>query len=170
MVNEHDEAASLSKFPAALVYLVNAQVFLIRKHDRSVSTHWHLDQRKTEIQVADICVKYLLMNDLVRNCEESVQSLLDYSAKNWADHFREVVSPEDEMVNRAWKLYDVKTEQFRLWFPKFWTVAMPYRPDPKMKALHLAAFNGHPEILCRVDVNKTGAIDQVDGSGTTALQ
>lgn len=42
--------------------------------------------------------------------------------------------------------------------------------DPKMKALHLAAFNDHPHILCRVDANETDAIDPVDGSGTTALQ
>jgi ankyrin repeat protein len=73
-------------------------------------------------------------------------------------------------VDWVWKLYDVMTKLFGLWFPKFWTVAMPYYPDPKMKALHLAAFNGHPEILCRVDVNKTGAIDLVDGSGATALR
>ncbi|KAE8553411.1 hypothetical protein EYB25_004793 [Talaromyces marneffei] len=154
------------------IYLIHqtAREFLIRKHDGSSNMHWHLDQRKTEVQMTEICVKYLLMDDLVSNDGESVGSLLDYSAENWADHFRDVGSPEDEVVNLVWKLYDVSTERFRLWFPKFWTVAMPYHRDPKMKSLHLAAFNGHPEILCRVDVNKTGAIDQVDGSGMTSLQ
>lgn len=72
-----------------------------------------------------------------------------------------MVFPEDEMVNRAWKLYDVKTERFRLWSSKFWAIAMPYRANSKMQALHLATFNGHPSILCRIDVNKTGAIDLV---------
>ncbi|EED22542.1 Pfs, NACHT and Ankyrin domain protein, partial [Talaromyces stipitatus ATCC 10500] len=154
------------------IYLIHqtAREFLISRHDRSANMHWHLEQRKTEIQMTEICLKYLLLNDLVSNVEESIRSLLDYSAENWADHFRDVVCPDDEIVNRAWKLYDVRTERFRLWFPKFWTTAMPYHPQPQMEALHLAAFNGHQGILCRIDVNKTGAIDQVDGSRTTALQ
>ncbi|EED11950.1 ankyrin repeat-containing protein, putative [Talaromyces stipitatus ATCC 10500] len=150
--------------------LGTAREFLISKHGRSPNVHWHLEQRKTEIQMTEICVKYLVMNDLVSNDGESIRSLLDYSAENWADHFRDVLSPEAELVDWVWKLYDVMTKRFRLWFPKFWTVAMRHRQDPKMKALHLAAFNGHPDILCRVDVNKTDAVDQFDRSGTTALQ
>ena len=106
--------------------------------------------------MTDICVKYLLMNDLVSNDEQSVRSLLDYSAENWANHFRDVISPEAGLVDWVWKLYEVMTERFRLWFPRFWTIAMPHHPHPKMKALHLAAFNGHPDILCRVDVAKAG--------------
>lgn len=120
--------------------------------------------------MTEICVKYLLMNDLVSNDGDSVRSLLDYSAENWADHFRDVPSPETELVDWVWTLYDVTTQLFRLWFPKFWAVTMRHRQDPKMKALHLAAFNGHPDILCRVDVNKAGVVHQFDRSGTTALQ
>jgi hypothetical protein len=154
------------------IYLIHqtAREFLVNKHDGFGNFHWHLEQYKTDIQMTEICVKYLLMRDLVTNSGESVRSLLDYSAQNWADHFRDVASPEDEIVNSVWELYDVRTERFRLWFPKFWTTAMPYHQETKMKGLHLAAFNGHPGILCRLDVNKTGAVDRVDGSGTTALQ
>jgi ankyrin repeat protein len=154
------------------IYLIHqtAREFLISQHDRSSNIHWHLEQRKTEIQMTEICVKYLLMDDLVSKDGESVRSLLDYSAKNWADHFRNVRFPEADVVNWVWKLYDVRTERFHLWFLKFWAAAMPYRQDPEMEALHLAAFNGHLDILCRVVVNKTGAIDQVDGLGMTALQ
>ncbi|KAF3389720.1 putative ankyrin repeat protein L25 [Talaromyces pinophilus] len=154
------------------IYLIHqtAREFLISKHDGPVGFHWHLESSKTKTQMTEICIRYLLMNDLVTNDGESVQSLLDYSAENWANHLREVLSPEDKVINWAWKLYDVRTERFRFWFPKFWAAAMPYNRDPKMKALHLAAFNGHPDILCRIGVNKTDAIDCVDGSGTTALQ
>ncbi|PCG88332.1 Hypothetical protein PENO1_110850 [Penicillium occitanis (nom. inval.)] len=154
------------------IYLIHqtAREFLISKHDGPVGFHWHLESSKTKTQMTEICIRYLLMNDLVTNDGESVQSLLDYSAENWANHLREVLSPEDKVINWACKLYDVRTERFRLWFPKFWAAAMPYNRNPKMKALHLAAFNGHPDILCRIGVNKTDAIDCVDGSGTTALQ
>ncbi|KAF3389987.1 Ankyrin-3 [Talaromyces pinophilus] len=154
------------------IYLIHqtAREFLISKHNRSANIHWHLGRRKTEIQMTKICVKYLLMSDLVSNDGESVRSLLDYSAENWAYHFRDVRAPDDELVSLVWKLYDVSTERFRLWFGIFWDVAMPYRRDPRMKALHLAAFNGHPEILCRVDVNEIGGIDLVDNSGETALR
>ncbi|EED18088.1 ankyrin repeat domain protein, putative [Talaromyces stipitatus ATCC 10500] len=150
------------------VFIKESKIYLIHQTAReSSSTHW---QRKTEIQMTKICVKYLLMNDVVSNEGVLIRSLLDYSAENWANHFRDVLSPEDEIVDWVWKLYDVRTERFHLWVPKFWVAAMPYHRDPKMKALHLAAFNGHPNILCRVDVNETGAIDWVDGLGITSLQ
>ena len=153
------------------VYLIHqtAREFLIGKHDRSANIHWHLEQRKTEIQMTEICVKYLLMKDLVSDDGHFIQSLLDYSAQNWADHFRNILFPEDEIVNRVWKLYNVRSERFRLWFPKFWTVAMPHHQDPEMQALHLAAFNGHQDIVRRITLNERGAIDDADGSGTNAL-
>ncbi|KUL83288.1 hypothetical protein ZTR_09137 [Talaromyces verruculosus] len=154
------------------IYLIHqtAREFLVSKHDRSSNMHWHLEQRQTELQMTKICVKYLLLNDLVSNEEDSVRSLLDYSAENWADHFRNVLCPEADLVNCVWRLYDVTMKLFGLWFPIFWNVAMPYRRDPKMKAFHLAAFNGHPEILCGAAMNNAGEIDRVDGSGTTSLQ
>ncbi|KUL90511.1 hypothetical protein ZTR_00271 [Talaromyces verruculosus] len=117
-----------------------------------------------------ICVKYLLMDDLVSNTTESVQSLLDYSAENWANHFRDVASPDVEVVDRVWKLYDVSTERFCLWFPKFWAAAMPTYEDPKMDTVHLAAFNGHSDIICRMDFETTDTVDRMDRSGRTALQ
>lgn len=154
------------------VYLIHqtAREFLLTKSDRSPSFKWYLEPYKTEVQMAEICVRYLLMDDLVSNDEESVRSLLEYSADNWADHFRDVLSPGYELVQWTWKLYNVATDRFRLWFPKFWVVAMPYREDPKMEALHLAAFNGHQEILSLVGINEEEVVDHVDKSETNALQ
>jgi ankyrin repeat protein len=153
------------------IYLIHqtAREFLISKHNGSGNIHWHLEQRKTDVQMTEICVKYLLMNDLIKNDEESVRSLLDYSAENWADHFRDILSPEAELVDWVWKLYDVGTELFSLWFPKSWKIAVPYRLDPQMKALHLAAFNGHPAILRRITLDTTSTVDLMDRSGKTAL-
>lgn len=126
------------------IYLIHetAREFLIGNHDISANVHWHLEQRKTEVLMTDICVRYLPINDLVCNDEQSARSLLDYSAENCADYFRDVPSPETELVSGS----------------------------PRMKALHLAAFNGHPSIVCRVEVNTIGVIDRADNSGTTALQ
>jgi ankyrin repeat protein len=154
------------------IYLIHqtAREFLISNHDKSASLRWHLEPSKTEVQMAEICVKYLLMDDLVSDDGVSVRSLLDYSAENWADHFRDISCPETELVQRVRKLYDVTTHLFRLWFPKFWETAMAHEVDPGMEALHLAAFNGHQHILCRVPMSEKGAIDRTDRSGTNALQ
>jgi ankyrin repeat protein len=110
------------------------------------------------------------MNDLISKDDESVRSLLDYCAKNWSDHFGAVVAPEDDIVHWVWKLYDVETDLFRLWFPTFWKIAMPSYENPKMTALHLAAFNGHQDILFLVLGSKTAAIEEVDSSKSNALQ
>ncbi|EED17327.1 ankyrin repeat-containing protein, putative [Talaromyces stipitatus ATCC 10500] len=99
--------------------------------------------------MTEICVKYLLMNELVIDDERPVGSLLNYSAEHWVDHFRDVLSPKSGLLDLA---------------------EMPYYKDPKMNALHLAAFNGHEEILLRVALNKKEAIDQTDNSATSALQ
>jgi hypothetical protein len=154
------------------IYLIHqtAREFLLSKIHKSPDLKWYLEPSKTELQMARICVRYLLMNDLTSKDEESVRSLLDYCAENWADHFRHVLVPEDEIVHWASKLYDVETELFGLWFPKFWNTAMPHHKDSRMKALHLAAFNGHRDILDFVLVSTTGLIEEVDGSKTNALQ
>ncbi|EED24223.1 ankyrin repeat-containing protein, putative [Talaromyces stipitatus ATCC 10500] len=154
------------------IYVIHqtAREFLISKHDRYASFKWCLEQRKTEIQMTEICVKYLLMNDVVSDDRKYIRSLLDYSAENWADNFRDVLSPEDGLVDWVWRLYDVTTCQFHLWFPNFWKTAMPYHGDPKMEALHLAAFNGHQDIVRRIALNERGAIDKTDRSGTNAFQ
>ncbi|KAE8553643.1 hypothetical protein EYB25_005025 [Talaromyces marneffei] len=155
------------------IYLIHqtAREFLTSKQDRSANIHWHLEQRKTEIQMTEICVGYLLMNDLVSNHEKHARSLLEYSAENWADHFRNVLSPENELVQQVLKLYDVTTDVFHLWFPMPWMLKrLFYQRPSRMNALHLAASNGHQEILSLVAVDEPEAIDQVDGSGRNALQ
>ncbi|EED23384.1 ankyrin repeat-containing protein, putative [Talaromyces stipitatus ATCC 10500] len=154
------------------VYLIHqtAREFLISQHVRSASFHWYLEPHTTEVQMTNICVRYLLMNDLVSNREKLVRSLLEYSAENWADHSRNVLSLEKELVQQVWKLYNVAIDQFHLWFPIFWKEAMRYSKDPGMNAMHLAAFNGHQEILSLITVNEQGAINRVDRSGTNALQ
>lgn len=56
------------------IYLIHqtAREFLISRHEGSGNMHWYLDQHLTDIQIAEIYVKYLLMNDLVSNVGESV--------------------------------------------------------------------------------------------------
>ncbi|KAE8553848.1 hypothetical protein EYB25_002386 [Talaromyces marneffei] len=154
------------------IYLIHqtAQEFLISKVDKSPDLTWYLEPSQTELHMTQICVRYLLMNDLISNNGKSVRILLYYCAENWADHFRYVLAPEDEIVHRVWRLYDVGTELFRLWFPIFWKTAMPYHRDRKIKKLHLAVFNGHRDILTLVLMSKTGSIEEVDGWKTNALQ
>jgi nucleoside phosphorylase len=154
------------------IYLIHqtAREFLINKVPGSPNHKWYLKPINTEVQVTQICVKYLLMDDLVSHGRETnTESLLEYSAQNWPDHFREISSPMPELVASVHRLYDYGTEQFSLWFPIFWTlIGYPY--EPKMSAVHVAAFNGHHDIIGRLLMNDERAIDRLDGKGMTALQ
>ncbi|EED17250.1 ankyrin repeat containing protein [Talaromyces stipitatus ATCC 10500] len=144
------------------IYLIHqtAREFLTGKVDRSPNFKWYLQPNITEALMAEICVRYLLTDDLVSNDGEI----------NWADHFRDILIPDAKLMEWVWELYRITTDRFRLWFANFWEIAMPYHEDTKMDVLHLAAFNGHQNILCEMAMNERGSIDATDRSGTNALQ
>jgi ankyrin repeat protein len=150
------------------IYLIHqtAREFLIRNYNGSI---WHLDLVETENEMSQICVKYLLMDDLVSHDGESARSLLRYSSQYWADHFRHIPSPRKDLLQSVYKLYDLSNERFTLWFPIFWELVMLHEERPTMNAIHLAAFNGHQNVLSRLDMSSNGGIDQADSSKTNSL-
>ncbi|KAJ5364899.1 uncharacterized protein N7496_010612 [Penicillium cataractarum] len=132
------------------IYLIHqtAREFLIFKANMN-SVHdlysWCLID--TEDQMASICLKYLSMEDLEAEKEElssDALSFLEYSAVYWADHVRKMSSNSSQELNdRLHQVYKSSGNLFSLWFPIFWKAVMPIHTIPSMKALHLAAFNGH---------------------------
>jgi hypothetical protein len=153
------------------IYLIHqtAKDFLITKVNRSTSFKWYLDRSEMEIEMTRICVSYLLMADIVHGLKGNTQDLLQYSAENWPDHFRHVESRKTELDQDVYKLYNIDTMLFDLWFPIFWKAAMRYEMRPKMNALHLAAFNGHTDIVSLLTTNERYPIDQPDDMNTNAL-
>jgi ankyrin repeat protein len=150
------------------IYLIHqtAREFLVTKVNRSTSFKWYLEPSETEVEMTRICVGYLLMDGLVGG---SKQDLLDYTAENWSDHFRCVKSKEYGLDHAAYELYHLDTKLFDLWFPIFWKAAMPHRSRPNLNALHLAAFNGHGDVVSHLIRNKKYAIDQTDNMKMNAL-
>ncbi|KUL81610.1 hypothetical protein ZTR_10658 [Talaromyces verruculosus] len=153
------------------VYLIHqtAREFLIRRVERPSSLKWYLEPNETEVRMTQICVRYLLMDDLV-NDGGHARDLLEYSSQNWADHFRAILLPVTELSKKAYQLYDTTNARFDLWFPIFWEAAMPHKQQPKMHALHLAALNGHHGIIPWLLLDSSTAINIQDNSRTNALQ
>jgi hypothetical protein len=158
------------------IYLIHqtAREFLINnKITENFNYKWSFRMGDIESIMTQICLKYLLMDDLVNNKPEenhNIQSFLIYSAQNWPDHFREMsLLSKSELVELAFGLYEVTSERYALWFPIFWKAVMLYTQEPKMNSIHLAAFNGHNNIICRLFAINKNAVSHPDNTGMDAL-
>ncbi|KAL1855493.1 hypothetical protein Plec18167_007085 [Paecilomyces lecythidis] len=157
------------------VYLIHetAREFLIAKHSRAACPY-QFDLDDAENQMAEICVRYLLMDDLQSDPvhQESItQSFLKYAAENWAHHARNafLARSHSTLPDLLDRLYETATSRFQLWYPLFWHANKPYgnsKQPPKMNPVHLAAFNGHYRIL---ETRYASNVNDLDDTGTTAL-
>ncbi|KAJ9264731.1 hypothetical protein DTO280E4_6141 [Paecilomyces variotii] len=166
------------------VYIADKKVYLIHQTARefllynqpTASSPYHFSLDDAESQMAEICVRYLLMDDIEDSRsqqEPNAHSFLRYAAENWADHVRNASTLSGStLVDLLYKLYDTTASRFQLWYPLFWHANMPHgklKESPKMSAIHLAALNGHSNILERLVTESTSGIGGPDDTGTTAL-
>lgn len=123
--------------------------------------------------MSQICVRYLLLDDLENDHEQTafdVQNLLIYSAEHWPDHVRQMSSSsQGGLQDLLYRLYDTSTTRFALWFPIFWRAMGVYAKIPKMDAIHLAAFNGHRNVVQSLIRQNKRSIHLADSIGITAL-
>jgi ankyrin repeat protein len=155
------------------IYLIHqtAREFLINQGSGSLSHKWNLQPSDTELRLTQICIQYLLMDDLVGNEREEIpDSLLEYSAQNWPDHFQRVSSPVPELVASVVQLYDHIMGRLNFWFPIFWKTVMPHERRPRMNMLHLSAFNGHDVMISKLIQGGKIKINERDSTGANALQ
>ncbi|OAQ58259.1 ankyrin repeat-containing protein [Pochonia chlamydosporia 170] len=95
------------------VYLIHqtAREFLMSKNSRYNDREWSFKQGDTEQLMSEICINYLLLDDIggnPRHKNGKVQSLLNYSAEYWPDHVRMMPSQAELKVeNQLARLYDV---------------------------------------------------------------
>jgi ankyrin repeat protein len=154
------------------IYLIHqtAREFLINRVPGSLGHRWYLQPSDTEIRLTQICIQYLLMDDLVGSGREAnLEIFLEYSAQNWADHFRLVSSPMPELLESVVQLYN-NTKRLNLWFSIFWETVMPYHTRPQMNALHISAFNGHDVMISKFTQGGKSEINERDSTGASALQ
>ncbi|KOS36610.1 hypothetical protein ACN38_g12632 [Penicillium nordicum] len=156
------------------IYLIHqtAREFLIQKKssDNLYLTYWS-GLIEAEHQMADICLRYLLMEDLEDGeVNSNIQALLEYSAVHWADHVQKVILTLDqEAMNRLHRVYDTHRGRFSLWFPIFWEAVMPHVGKRSMNALNLAAFNGHDQEVDFLLAIKKEDVDTTDDAGANPL-
>ncbi|CAG8098795.1 unnamed protein product [Penicillium olsonii] len=157
-----------------------AKEFLIRdgisaEYD-DLNTLYPLGITDTESTLAEICVRFLLIDDFrdpryqfdLRNVQVTqlqyrpehpvpgVETFLHYSAIHWARHVRLMSSSRYSRIEELIRqLYDTSSQPFPVWFDLFWhnsdfglfwSVWTVYN-SPIESALCLAALNGHENML-----------------------
>lgn len=156
-----------------------AKDFLIRSDSiadiGSLNSLYPLSRTDTESTLAEICVRYLLMDDfrgseyrfnLWRESDSEIEdrpkhpipgvyTFLDYSAKHWGRHVRDMSNaryfPLEYLIRQ---LYDTSSRSFLVWFDSFWQDSdfrrfwseMVYEAH-RIHPLCLAALNGHGHLL-----------------------
>ncbi|KAE8386051.1 hypothetical protein BDV23DRAFT_9169 [Aspergillus alliaceus] len=158
------------------IYLIHqtAREFLIGRNIANKPTsQYSFELRDADSEISQICIRYLLMDDLESYQEQTksdIQCFLSYSAEYWADHVRGMsLSQQQEMASLVYGVYSTTTGRFKMWFPIFWEAVMPLAMQPKMDAVHLAAFNGHSPVLKLIITAEEDTINKTDSSGATAL-
>ncbi|CAI7636528.1 unnamed protein product [Penicillium bialowiezense] len=143
------------------VFVNNSKVYFIHQTAReylikglAASHPLSCSLQGAENQMAQVCLKYLSMKELENiEAEKHIlfSDLLLYSAIFWADHVRRMSSAEElEVKDLLHHLYDTTTKRFLLWFPHFWAIMGFKGPEPTLTATHLAALNGHQNMLLRL--------------------
>ncbi|CAG8921787.1 unnamed protein product [Penicillium salamii] len=168
------------------IYLIHqtAREFLIGKAGSGIAdfaSAYSCTLSDTELQMAAICTKFLLMEDLetlqdLKDTEDesgsTSQTFLKYSARYWPDHVRDMPSISDEESRqRLDELHDVSTTRFALWFEVLWKeldISIMI-PRPKMTALHLTAFNGHAQQMNLILAAEGGNVNIPDDQGSDPL-
>ncbi|KAJ5547283.1 hypothetical protein N7494_004868 [Penicillium frequentans] len=158
------------------IYLIHqtAREFLLKKSSSDSTNYlysWTLTD--TEDQMTVICLRYLLMEDLENDDDDScsnIRSFLNYSAVYWPDHRRNMSLAQDqEATSQVRQIYNITAKRFSLWFAVFWKAIETYRNPPSMTALHLASFNGHErEVEFLLDLGGKD-INSTDGTGAYAI-
>ncbi|KAE8354650.1 hypothetical protein BDV28DRAFT_146933 [Aspergillus coremiiformis] len=159
------------------IYLIHqtAREFLIgRKIANKPTSEYSFEWQDAESEMSQICIRYLQMDDLEDQQEQNkynIHCFLSYSAEHWAAHVRGMSSlQQQEMVNLIHGIYSSTTARFALWFPVFRKAVMPFSiSEPKMDAVHLAAFNGHSSVLKLIIKREKDTINKNDSCGRTAL-
>jgi len=163
----HQLESKLRNLCGLFVFVNNSKVYLIHQTARdylineAVSNHplsaYSCNLDTVEDQMAYICLRYLSMEGLdnVHNDDSQTRpdpsSFLEYSAIYWADHVRGMsLSAELEASNLMDHIYTTKADQFSPWFSIFWKHYKGSGTVPTLDVIHLAALNGHRNVIAHL--------------------
>ena len=174
------------------IYLVHqtAKEYLVvssRANGPSPGSWKHaLNPIESNFIAANICLRYLLFSDFQTNplakdsgscqMEDAVDpyankhQFLDYTAKYWADHFRESqTKQEDESIASALKVCSTKSKVFLTWFQVYWIAVRGDKGYPEnCTDLMIASYLGH-EIVVQLLLIKGANVNEHDYRWGSAL-
>ncbi|KAK1840600.1 Ankyrin repeat domain-containing protein 50-like protein 3 [Colletotrichum chrysophilum] len=134
----------------------------------------------SETIMTQICVQYLSFRDIpdgrfrVEGRKPGIDTtqnpFLGYSAIYWSSHSRGANHPTEEgLQKQILRLYDMQNQRFRTWFSMFWQTNYQYQSRDGLNSVHLAALNGHDEVLLRLLPSDNDALNSRDNAGRTPL-
>jgi ankyrin repeat protein len=153
------------------IYLIHqtAREFLIKKSSNNLNFASWSSLSDAEDQMAEICLRYLLMEDLEicgGKSGSNVRNFLEYSAVHWPDHVRHMSSTAYQLTDLLHRVYNTIANRFPLWFSIFWNAIERYEELPSIDAIHLAAFNGHEQVVRSLCAQDESVINIADGEGS----
>ncbi|OLN87733.1 Ankyrin repeat domain-containing protein 50-like protein 3 [Colletotrichum chlorophyti] len=131
--------------------------------------------------MTQICVQYLSFKDIqdghfsfdddkkIPDIDTIQYPFLDYSATHWPAHLREASAPTEDIQRHILWLYDTENQRFQTWFSIFWKANYPYALKDGLTNVHLAALNGHDEVLSRLLALDENNLNLRDKLGQTPL-
>jgi ankyrin repeat protein len=179
-------ATKIRQLCGLFVFINNSKIYLIHQTAREFlisrdftsnpNSIYAFNLTDAESIIAQVCVRYLLMEDLEENKQETEidhRSLLEYSAVHWPDHIRSLshisLAQQQEIDELLDQLYNRHSARWILWSRLFWRAAMGSEWMPKMDAIHLAAFNGHTRMVQKLLTGNENDTNKADNTGSNAL-
>ncbi|KAJ5938081.1 hypothetical protein N7454_004423 [Penicillium verhagenii] len=162
------------------IYLIHqtAREFLIRGDAANQTMcQYSCTSNEAEEHMAHICLRYLSMDfPKSKHFFENNDSLekdcpfVTYSTTYWADHVRCTTTTTDrEVLDLLHQVYNTTSQSFAIWFPIFCQTLAKRNPMYGMEAIHLAAFNGHEQVVCDLLAEDTRVSNVPDGAGIYPL-
>ncbi|KZZ99028.1 Ankyrin repeat protein [Moelleriella libera RCEF 2490] len=119
-----------------------------------------LDHRDSNRVLCQICLRYLLLSDFddIVDILSPVRVFLEYSATNWASHFRVSNQKPKSVTDSLQRICDVASSRFSTWFNVYWATKDSLTPR-NLSSLIVASYFGLEELVklqlqsANVDVN-----------------
>jgi ankyrin repeat domain-containing protein 50 len=154
----------------AKVYLLHSTVkeFLVRDgfaQNGPLKSKYSLQPEVSNRILAEICIRYLTLDSI----RTRLPALLDYSAKNWADHFRKAgIRSEEEISISAQSLCETESKQYKTWYSIY--ASYKYGPPESATSIIIASYLGLEAVVkLLLKMGKTKIDSKDDGYDQTPL-
>ncbi|KAK1621903.1 hypothetical protein BDP81DRAFT_387273, partial [Colletotrichum phormii] len=167
------------------IYLIHqtAKEFLVAQDipASSADSCWKhsLYRPDSDTIMTQICVQYLSIGDTQEDRfradthkpdnNTAQYPFLEYSAIHWPSHLRGANNPKEGLQKQILRLYDMRNQRFETWVSIFWQTNYRYQARSGLNSVHLAALNGHDEVLRRLLASDDAALNSKATAGYTPL-